>query len=160
MSHRRNANNLHKASLTLNDRLALFITRWVGTMWAAYLFTLIAFVALPQAIESHSMTVLINWFSGNWMQFVLLPIIMVGQSLSNRHSEQLAEEMYKADIDAEQRIIAVQEKLEDIEMHKLDEIINILKSWENTKNQPLQPSRPNLIKNFHLKNGQSDLKKR
>lgn len=124
---RRNANKLHKDSLSINDRLGLFITKWVGTMYAAYLFTIIAFIALPQAIESNSMTVLINWFSGNWMQFALLPIIIVGQSIQSRHAEHLADEMYKADIDAEQRIIAVQEHLAKIDSEKLDEIIRILK---------------------------------
>src|SRR5262249_45343563 len=35
-----------------NNRLAVVITRAVGTMWAAYLFVLIALVSLPQAFAA------------------------------------------------------------------------------------------------------------
>jgi hypothetical protein len=35
-----------------NSRLAVVITKLVGTMWAAYLFTLIALVSLPQALSA------------------------------------------------------------------------------------------------------------
>ena len=35
-----------------NSRLAVLITRGVGTMWAAYLFVLIAFISLPQALAA------------------------------------------------------------------------------------------------------------
>lgn len=87
------AHDEHIDSLSFNQRIGVWITRNVGTMYAAYLFTLIAFVALPQAIESHSMTVLINWFSGNWMQFVLLPIIMVGQSVSGDRNDHILSEI-------------------------------------------------------------------
>ena len=89
------AGKLHKAGMSRQDKIAKFICDWVGTMYAAYLFTLIAFIALPQAIESHSTTVLINWFSGNWMQFVLLPIIMVAGNLASRLINHFIEESYK-----------------------------------------------------------------
>src|ERR1700694_537397 len=36
----------------LNSRLAVLITKGVGTMWAAYLFVLLAFVSLPQALSA------------------------------------------------------------------------------------------------------------
>ena len=66
-----------------NSRLAVLITRSVGTMWAAYLFALIAFVSLPQAFNSftHGDTVTgITWLSQSFLQLVLLPIIIVGQN--------------------------------------------------------------------------------
>ena len=50
-------------------------------MYCAYLFTVIAFVALPSAIQQGSPTVLVNWVSSNFLQLVLLPIIIVGQNL-------------------------------------------------------------------------------
>lgn len=64
-----------------NAWLAVRITRIVGTMYCAYLFTIIAFVALPSAIQQGSPTVLVNWVSSNFLQLVLLPIIIVGQNV-------------------------------------------------------------------------------
>src|SRR5262249_27720480 len=64
-----------------NAWLAVRITRIVGTMYCAYAFTLIALVALPSAIHQGSATVLINWLSSNFLQLVLLPIIIVGQNV-------------------------------------------------------------------------------
>jgi hypothetical protein len=64
-----------------NAWLAVRITRIVGTMYCAYLFTVIAFVALPSAILQGSPTVLVNWVSSNFLQLVLLPIIIVGQNV-------------------------------------------------------------------------------
>ena len=37
---------------SLNGRLALLLTRAVGTMWCAYAFTVLALVALPEALAS------------------------------------------------------------------------------------------------------------
>src|ERR1051326_4282268 len=65
----------------VNAWLALRITRIVGTMYCAYLFAVLAFVALPSAIQQGSPTVLINWLSSNFLQLILLPIIIVGQNV-------------------------------------------------------------------------------
>ena len=42
----------------LNAKVGLRITIIVGTMWAAYLFALLAFISLPSTIKQHSATVL------------------------------------------------------------------------------------------------------
>ena len=67
-----------------NSRLAVLITRGVGTMWAAYLFALISFVSLPQAaaalLRGDTVTG-ITWLSQSFLQLVLLPIIIVGQNV-------------------------------------------------------------------------------
>src|SRR6266571_4889795 len=65
-----------------NSRLAVLITQGVGTMWAGYLFVLIALVSLPQALIAflNGDTVTgITWLSQSFLQLVLLPVIMVGQ---------------------------------------------------------------------------------
>ncbi|HVA86828.1 MAG TPA: hypothetical protein VNF73_11000, partial [Candidatus Saccharimonadales bacterium] len=77
-----------------NSRLALVITRSVGTMWAAYLFALIAFVSLPQALSAflHGDTVTgINWLAQSFLQLVLLPIIIVGQQIISTAQDVRAE---------------------------------------------------------------------
>lgn len=66
-----------------NAKVALLLTRVVGTMWAFWAFNGIALISLPSAIHQHSLTILINWVSSNWIQLILLPALMVGQSLQN-----------------------------------------------------------------------------
>jgi hypothetical protein len=75
----------------LNAAVALRITRIVGTMYCAYVFALLALVALPAAIEQGSPTVLVNWVSSNFLQLVLLPIIIVGQNVISAAQDARAE---------------------------------------------------------------------
>ncbi len=84
---------LHGAGVMgrINAAMAVHITRIVGTMYCAYAFTLIALVALPAAIEQGSPTVLINWLSSNFLQLVLLPIIIVGQNVISAAQDARAE---------------------------------------------------------------------
>ncbi len=79
----------------LNAAVAVRITRIVGTMYCAYVFTLIALVALPTAIHSGSPTVLVNWVSSNFLQLVLLPIIIVGQNVISSAQDKRAEADHK-----------------------------------------------------------------
>ena len=74
-----------------NAAVAVRITRIVGTMYCAYVFTLIALVALPAAIQQGSPTVLVNWLSSNFLQLVLLPIIIVGQNVISTAQDARAE---------------------------------------------------------------------
>ena len=77
-----------------NSRLAVLITRGVGTMWAAYLFVLIAFISLPQALSAFlagDTVTGITWLSQSFLQLVLLPIIMVGQRVISEAQDLRAE---------------------------------------------------------------------
>jgi hypothetical protein len=76
-----------------NTRLAVRITRSVGTMWAAYVFALIALVSLPASLValSHGDTVtFIIWISQSFLQLVLLPIIIVGQNVIQAANDERA----------------------------------------------------------------------
>src|SRR5436190_21046467 len=75
----------------LNAAIAVRVTKVVGTMYCAYAFTLIALVALPAALAQGSPTVLVNWLSSNFLQLVLLPIILVGQSVISKAQDARAE---------------------------------------------------------------------
>jgi uncharacterized membrane protein len=118
----------HLERLTINERIGMWVTRHVGTMWCAYLFCLLAFVALPEAIRQHSLTVFINWLSSNWLQLVLLPVIIVGQNIQSRHTELQAKADYETNLEAEHRIEELQTLLARIETEKLDEILRLLKA--------------------------------
>jgi hypothetical protein len=74
-----------------NAAVAVKITKVVGTMYCAYVFTLVALVALPAAIQQGSATVLVNWLSSNFLQLVLLPIIIVGQNVISAAQDARAE---------------------------------------------------------------------
>jgi hypothetical protein len=67
----------------VNAKVAVLLTRVVGTMWAFWVFNGIAIVSLPSAIQTGQLTVIINWVSSNWIQLILLPALMVGQNLQN-----------------------------------------------------------------------------
>src|SRR5437867_419808 len=77
-----------------NSWLAVHITGAVGTMWAAYLFVLIALVSLPQALHAFvtgDTYVGISWLSQSFLQLVLLPIIIVGQNVISASQDARAE---------------------------------------------------------------------
>ena len=74
-----------------NSRLAVMITRTVGTMWTAYLFALIALISLPAAIATHSSLVIVAWVAQTFLQLVLLPIIIVGQNVISASQDARAE---------------------------------------------------------------------
>jgi hypothetical protein len=68
-----------------NAKLALVITRSVGTMACAYLFA--ALISLPAAITSGQVIVIVAWVAQTFLQLVLLSIIMVGQSVQSAASD-------------------------------------------------------------------------
>src|SRR5437879_11500193 len=77
-----------------NSWLAVHFTKAVGTMWAAYLFVLIALVSLPQALHAFltgDTYVGISWLSQSFLQLVLLPIIIVGQNVISASQDARAE---------------------------------------------------------------------
>lgn len=83
------------------DKVALIITRAIGTMYAVYIF--IVFMGLwmfwqawvsNQPFDPYPFAFLL--FLANLVQLVLMPLIMVGQSLQNRHAEFRAQEEFEA----------------------------------------------------------------
>jgi len=79
----------------LNGRIGLLITTAVGTMIAAYVFAAIALISLPSALRSHNLTIIIAWVSSNFLQLVLLPIIIVGQNLLARAADKRSAQTYQ-----------------------------------------------------------------
>jgi len=74
----------------LNGRIGLLITTLVGTMVCGYVFAIIALISLPSAVTSHNLTVIIAWVSSNFLQLVLLPVIIVGQNLQSKAADRRA----------------------------------------------------------------------
>lgn len=120
-----------------NARFGLLITLVVGTMWMAYLFTVIALFALPDAIKQGTYFIIV-WLSSSFLQLVLLPIIIVGQNIQARAADKRSEDTYK---DAE----AVLKESEEIQKHLLAQdvaISNILDRLETLMAQQEKKTSP------------------
>ena len=79
----------------INTRLAVGITKVVGSMWCAYIFALLALISLPAAINSHDPIIIVAWIAQTFLQLVLLPIIIVGQNVQAASSDARAENDHK-----------------------------------------------------------------
>jgi hypothetical protein len=71
----------------INAKVGLKITLIVGTMWAAYIFTLLALVSAPSAFASGDKLIIVAWIAQTFLQLVLLPIIIVGQNVQGVASD-------------------------------------------------------------------------
>lgn len=113
----------HIETLSINERVAVFITDNVGTMYCAYLFACLGIAALAGALTNWEFGILCGLASSQVIQLVLLPIIMVGQNIQNRHSEIAAQADFETNIEAEKRIEELQKVIATMESEKLDKII-------------------------------------
>jgi hypothetical protein len=93
--HRPPPPKVNDGRVGLNGKIGLLITTLVGTMICGYIFAAIALLSLPSAISSKNLTIIIAWISSNFLQLVLLPIIIVGQNLQASASDKRAENTYK-----------------------------------------------------------------
>jgi hypothetical protein len=80
--------------LGFNGRLAVLITRAVGSMWCAYAFAALALISLPAAIQQGTVAI-VSWISQTFLQLVLLSVIMVGQQVLARASDKQALQTFK-----------------------------------------------------------------
>lgn len=96
----RNVNRLHEAEQAtagINTRLAVALTKGVGTMWTAYTFVVLAVIGLFAILGllSPIVALLVAWTSQTFLQLVFLPIIMVGQNVLGRKQELQADEQFR-----------------------------------------------------------------
>ena len=99
-----------------NGRLAVLITKSVGSMWCAYLFAAIALISLPDAIHQGT-SAIVAWLSQTFLQLVLLSVIMVGQQVLAKASDKQALQTFR---DAE-AVLALTDQI-----HRLIEVNNRL----------------------------------
>ena len=130
------ANSLYQR---FNKRLALLITKRVGTMTCAYVFSLIALVSLPAilttALHLHAfpawmvsagLILLVSWVTQTYIQLVLLSVIMVGQDVASQASDARAAKTFEdTEVIVDRLDVHTQGGIADIEKHltSLDEAI-------------------------------------
>ena len=119
-----------------NAGLATLITKAVGSMWCAYIFTLLALVSLPEAIHGGKAT-LIAWIAQTFLQLVLLSVIMVGQDVNSSNAEARAKSIYEkteARAEADHIMILEEFKMLNESLTELSEIQDEMR--EIVKNTP------------------------
>ena len=132
----RNANERHKEELAaagLNTRIAVGLTKSVGTMWTAYSFAVLAIIGLLAilGVLSPNVALLVAWASQTFIQLVMLPIIMVGQNVLGRKSELQADEAFNTTMKTYHDIEEIMQHLsaQDAELLKQSHmIIHMLKA--------------------------------
>jgi hypothetical protein len=93
-----------------NAKVGLKVTLIVGTMWCAYLFTLLALVSAPSAFQTGDKIIIVAWIAQTFLQLVLLPIIIVGQNVQAAAADARSQATYD---DAS----AVLEEAKQIQVH-------------------------------------------
>lgn len=91
----RNVNRAHKSEQReggFNQLLAVHVTQIVGTMTCAYLFMLLALAGFPGMHAT--LPQYVQWFSGTFLQLVMLPVLAVGTAQLGHHQELMAEEQF------------------------------------------------------------------
>jgi hypothetical protein len=73
-----------------NTRVAILVTRVVGSMWCAYAFALFDMFSLPNAIRG-GVSPFVTWVAQTFLQLVLLSVIMVGQNVQADAADKRAE---------------------------------------------------------------------
>jgi len=147
-----NVKDLAMARFTSLDRAALSITQRVGTFGFFLLICLWSFVWLlwntvgPRHLRFDPAPAFVMWlFISNLIQISLMPLIMVGQNLLNRHSELRSEEDFKINLKAEQEVQAILLHLEhqaaQIERHG-ELILDILHRLEHRMTPLAVPTTP------------------
>jgi hypothetical protein len=105
----------------VNAKIAVLITRLVGTMWCAYLFTIIALLGLSPALKPGGEG-LIAWIAQTFLQLVLLSVIMVGQNVQSLAADARSANTFKdAETILDRLDLHTQGGLKEI-LDRLDEI--------------------------------------
>ena len=122
LKHRRPLRDIHKnviAHLSPLDKAAVWITEHVGTMG----FFLLIFIwttlwlgwnlLAPKEYQFDPPMGFVFWlFISNLIQILLMPLIMVGQNIQGRHSEERAKSDLEINIKAEEEIEVILRHLE------------------------------------------------
>ena len=109
-----------------NKRMALAITRGVGTMTTFWLFCILALLSLPAVLSGFSafhgvfpgwlikasIIALIAWIAQTFIQLVLLPALMVGQNLQNDAADARAAKTFEDVEDLKKSTVVLIDRLD------------------------------------------------
>jgi hypothetical protein len=103
----------------LNEKIAYRATKIFGSMGTFWLFTVWAFLPLLPILKDYKETIL--YISSGFIQLVALPLIMVGQEILGRSSENRAQQDHETIQDQFFKMQILMEELRDMhrDTHKL-----------------------------------------
>ena len=73
-----------------NTKVAIVVTKVVGSMWCAYAFALFDLISFPSAVRAGA-SAIVTWVAQTFLQLVLLSVIMVGQNVQAAAADKRAE---------------------------------------------------------------------
>jgi len=123
-----NVNDQHEESLSPLDRIALFVTGHVGNF--KFFLGIFIWTALwlgwnvlgPPRFRFDPAPAFVFWlFLSNMIQIMLMPLILVGQNLQNRHTELRAENDYVVNVKSEKEVEAIL-----LELRRQNELLRIM----------------------------------
>ncbi|MDR3651607.1 MAG: DUF1003 domain-containing protein [Paludibacter sp.] len=140
MEIKKNWHAKHLESLSFGSRIADSVAKGMGS-WS--------FIIIQTVLVILWMALNLIGFMYHWdvYPFILLnllfstqaayaaPIIMMSQNRQNERDRMHAEEDYKTNIDAKKEIEALSVMLKNIEVEKLDKIIQMIKELDNSSSK-------------------------
>ena len=125
-----NINEMHKSRMSKGDKIARFITKYVGTLGFFYICVILVVtpLLLPGALP------VIQYISSGILQLLLLPLILISQNLQDRHEELIAQHDYETTVKAEREIESILMHLEKQDEVMLEILQRIEKLEKGVKN--------------------------
>lgn len=109
-----NAYKKHIERLKPKEKFAIWVSDHVGTMECAAIFGVIGIGSIVGIVINNAVLGLVcGAVSSYFLQLVLLPVIMVGQNLQNKHSELRAELDLQTDLQTNVMLERIEKKLDD-----------------------------------------------
>lgn len=145
--HRRTVDHLpaRTAYERFNKRLALVITKNIGTMSCFWLFCVISLSSLLAVmyaahiigpvgfLTAGGFILMVSWLSQNFIQLVLLPALMVGQNLQNEAADVRAAKTFE---DVEDARAGIKTALDLLDVHTAGGLKDLLDAVESLKAAP------------------------
>jgi hypothetical protein len=142
--HRRTVDHLPSKTpyQRFNKRLALFITKNIGTMTCFWLFCVISLSSILAVLyaahiigtvgflTANGFILVVAWISQDFIQLVLLPALMVGQNLQNEAADARASKTFE---DVEDARNGIQKALLLLDVHTEGGLKSILDAIESLK---------------------------
>ncbi len=120
------------------------ITNKICTMWCAGLFAFLALAGLPKALSENNF---VDWLIQDFLQLVLMSVILVGQDVQSKKTEKLIKETHRASVDefeiAKRNQELASKELEELRLISADihRIISELEARQSLKAISLETGR-------------------
>ena len=136
----KNVNVIHRSRLSFLEKLALVVTRKIGTMGFFLIIFIWTFAWLgwnmfaPKDMRFDPYPAFVLWlFISNLIQIHLMPLIMIGQNIQGKHAELRSEHDFETDKKAEQEIETILFHLENQQKLMLEMLKKIEKLEEASR---------------------------